>query len=79
MAEWMETQTLPKDKELEYWTINFDRSLQLQGARAGILVTSPKGESLKYVLQMHFPTSNNATEYEPLLHDLWIDTALGIR
>jgi hypothetical protein len=79
MAEWMETQTLPKDKELEYWTINFDRSLQLQGARAGILVTSPKGESLKYVLQMHFPTSNNATEYEALLHDLWIDTALSIR
>jgi hypothetical protein len=58
MAEWTEMQTPPKERGLEYWTINFDGSLQLQGAGAGILVTSPKGESLKYVLQMH-PTSNN--------------------
>jgi ribonuclease HI len=63
---------------LEYWTINFDRSLQLQGAGAGILVTSPKGESFKYVMQMHFPASNNAAEYEALLHGLRITTALGI-
>jgi hypothetical protein len=77
--EWTETQTPPKERELEYWTINFDGSLQLQGAGAGILVTSPKGESFKYVLQMHFPASNNATEYEALLHGLRIATALGIR
>jgi ribonuclease HI len=32
-----------------------------------------------YILQMHFPTSNNATEYEALLHGLRIATALGIR
>jgi hypothetical protein len=54
VAEWTETQTPPKERELEYWTINFDGSLQLQGAGAGILVTSPEGESFKYVLQMHF-------------------------
>jgi ribonuclease HI len=27
---------------------------------------------------MHFPASNNATEYEALLHGLRITTALGI-
>jgi ribonuclease HI len=27
---------------------------------------------------MHFPASNNAVEYEALLHGLWITTALGI-
>jgi hypothetical protein len=32
VAEWIETQTPPKERELEYWTINFDGSLQLQGA-----------------------------------------------
>jgi hypothetical protein len=79
VAEWTEIQTLPKKKELEYWTINFDGSLQLQGAGAGILVTSPKGESLKYVLQMHFLTSNSAAEYEALLHGLRIATAPDIR
>jgi hypothetical protein len=78
VAEWTETQTPPKEKELEYWTINFDESLQLQGAGAGILVTSPKGESFKYVLQMHFPASHNAAEYEAFLHGLRITTALSI-
>jgi hypothetical protein len=77
-VEWTETQTPPRERELEYWTINFDGSLQIQGAGAGILVTSPKGESVKYVLQMHFPASNNTAEYEALLHGLRIATALGI-
>jgi hypothetical protein len=27
VAEWTEIQTPPKEKELEYWTINFDGSL----------------------------------------------------
>jgi hypothetical protein len=78
IAEWRETQAPPKERKLEYWTINFDGSLQLQGVGAGILVTSPKGESFKYVLQMHFPASNNASEYETLLHGLRIAMALGI-
>jgi hypothetical protein len=78
VAEWTKTQTPAKERELEYWTINFDGSLQLQGARVGILVTSPKGESFKYVLQMHFPASNNAAKYEALLHGLRIATALAI-
>jgi hypothetical protein len=42
MAEWTETKSLPKERELKYCTINFDGSLQLQGAGAGILVTSPE-------------------------------------
>jgi hypothetical protein len=54
MAIWIEIQAPPKERELEYWTINFDGSLQLQGAVAGILITSPKRESFKYVLQIHF-------------------------
>jgi hypothetical protein len=76
--EWTEIQTPPKERELKYWTINFDRFVQLQGAGARILVTSSKGENFKYVLQMHFPACNNAAEYEALLHGLRIATALGI-
>jgi hypothetical protein len=78
MAEWTEIQTPPKERELEYWTINFDGSLQLQDAGACILVTSPEGESFKYVLQIHFLASNNAANYEALLHGLRITTALSI-
>jgi hypothetical protein len=29
VAEWMETQVPPKERELYYWTINVDGSLQL--------------------------------------------------
>jgi hypothetical protein len=78
VAEWIETQTPPKKRELEYWTINYDGSLQLQGAGTGILLTSPKGESFKYVLQMHFSVSHNAAKYEALLHGLRIAMVLGI-
>jgi hypothetical protein len=46
MAEWIEIQTPPNKRELEYWTINFDGSIQFQGAVAGILVTSLKGKVL---------------------------------
>jgi ribonuclease HI len=44
-----------------------------------MLVTSRKGESFKYVLQIHFPASNNAAKYEVLLHGLRIAMALSIR
>jgi ribonuclease HI len=78
VAEWTEMQTPPKERELEYWTINFDGSLQLQDVGAGILITTFKRESFKYVLQIYFPASNNAAEYEALLHGLRIATTLGI-
>jgi hypothetical protein len=78
VAEWIEVQTPPKERELEYWTINFDGSLQLQGTGARILVASPKVESFRYVLKMHFSASNNAAEYEALLHGLRITTTLSI-
>jgi hypothetical protein len=78
MAEWTEIQTPPNEREMEYWTINFDGFIQLQGAGAGILVTSPKRESFKYVMQMHFPASINIAEYEALLHGVRIVTSLGI-
>src|SRR5213083_43749 len=57
----------------------FDGSLMIEGAGAGIMLISPTGERLKYVLQIHFPASNNATEYEALLHGLRITISLGIR
>ena len=56
----------------------FDSSLMIEGAGAGIVLISPTGERLKYVLQIHFSASNNAAEYEALLHGLRITISLGI-
>jgi ribonuclease HI len=44
---------------------------------AGFVFTSPKGDKLQYVLQIHFRVSNNIAEYEALVHGLKL--ANGIR
>jgi ribonuclease HI len=57
----------------------FDGSLKLQGAGARILFIAPGGEQLKYALQLSFLASNNAAEYEALIHELNIAISLGIK
>src|SRR5204863_4330793 len=64
---------------LEYWTMYFDSSLMVEGAGAEIVLISPTGERLKYILQNYFPASNNVAEYEALLHGIRIAISLGIR
>ena len=49
------------------------------GLGAGIVLTSPKGNKLRYVLQIHFAASNNVAEYEALIHGLRPAKELGIR
>ena len=57
----------------------FDGSKMLNGSGAGIVIISPKGDKLKYVLQIHFDSSNNETEYEALLYGLRMAISLGVR
>jgi ribonuclease HI len=57
----------------------FDGALNLEGAGAGVLLISPQGEQLKYVLQIHYKASNNRAEYEALIHGLRIAVSLAIK
>jgi ribonuclease HI len=57
----------------------FDGSLKLEGASAGVLLISPMGEQLKYVLEIFWKVSNNEAEYEVLLHGLCLAASLGIK
>jgi ribonuclease HI len=57
----------------------FDGSLKLDGAGPGVLLISPTGEQLKYVLQIFWKFSNNEAEYETLLHGLRLSASLGIK
>jgi ribonuclease HI len=57
----------------------FDGSLMKTGAGAGLLFISPLGKHLRYVLHLHFPTSNNVAEYEALVNGLRIAIELGVR
>ena len=48
----------------------FDGAFSLQGVGAGVLLVTPTGEHLKYVIQMYFPremSTNKTAEYEGLL------------
>ena len=49
------------------------------GLGAGIVLASPKGDKLRYTLQIHFAASNNVAEYEALVHGLRLAKELGIR
>jgi ribonuclease HI len=68
----------PKERP-EHWIIYFDGALNLKGTGAGVLLISPQGEQLKYVLQIHYKASNNGAEYEALIHDHRIAVSLGIK
>jgi ribonuclease HI len=79
ISEWTEHQVPDSPEVTKVWTMYFDGSLKLQGAGAGILFIAPRGEQLKYALQLLFPASNNAAEYEALVHELSIAVSLGIK
>ena len=78
IAEWTEIQDPPPNKRPEHWIMYFDGALNLDGAGAGILFISPRGEQLKYVLQLLFKATNNTAEYEALIHGLRIVASLSI-
>jgi ribonuclease HI len=56
----------------------FDGSKSVEGAGARVVLVSPQGYKLKYVLWMSFPNaSNNETEYEALLPGMRMAKACG--
>jgi ribonuclease HI len=57
----------------------FDGSLMKMGAGVGLLFISPLGVHMRYIIRLHFPVSNNATEYEALVTGLRITVELGVR
>jgi ribonuclease HI len=78
MAEWRENQLPTPTERPKHWVMYFDGSLKLEGAGVGVLSICPKGEQLKYVLQIFWKVSNNEAEYKALLHGLRLAISLGI-
>jgi hypothetical protein len=77
-AEWLELQNTGLPNFSSVWTMYFDGSKRVQGAEAGVVLISPQGDKLKYVLRMSFPqASNNDVEYEALLHGMKMAKACG--
>ena len=79
LAEWTEAE-LPKEYgAYSNWIMHFDGSKMLAGLGAGIVLTSPTGDTVQYVLQILYTDSNNAAEYEALLYGLWMAVSMGIQ
>jgi hypothetical protein len=79
VAEWMEIQTPSVSIKHETWIMYFDGSVMKEGAGVGLVFISPLGVHMEYLVRLHFPTSNNATEYEALINGLRIAMELGIK
>src|ERR1043165_3593260 len=57
----------------------FDGSKMLNDAGAGVVLVSPRKDEMRYVLQIHFPATNNEAEYETLLYGMRMAISLGVR
>ena len=57
----------------------FDGSLIKKGADAGLVFVSPLRVCMRYMVRLHFPSSNNVAKYEALINGLRIGIELGIR
>jgi hypothetical protein len=77
-VEWLELQNIGPPDLSSVWTMYFEGSKRVAGAGARVVLISPQGDKLKYVLRMSFPhASNNKAEYEALLHCKRIAKAYG--
>ena len=48
----------------------FDGSLMKKGAGAGQVFVSPPRVRMRYMVRLHFPSSNNIMEYKALINGL---------
>jgi hypothetical protein len=78
IAEYTEAQ-MPELPDLSNcWTIYVDRSKRVLGAGAGVVLVSPQGDKMRYVLHMRFVNpSKNEVEYEAVLHGMRMVKACG--
>ena len=56
-----------------------DGSLMKKGAGAGLVFILPLGVHMRYMVHLHFLSSNNVAEYDTLINGLCIAIELGIR
>ena len=64
VVEWIKVQMPPAVIDPEYWTMYFVLPLRVR---------------MRYMVLIHFPSSNNVAEYEALINGLRITVELGIR
>ena len=57
----------------------FDGSRMKKDTGAGLVFVLPLGVRMRYMVRIHFPSSNNVAKYEALINGLCITVELGIQ
>ena len=63
----------------EYWMMYFNGSLMKRDTSMGLVFISPLRVRMRYMVHLHFPSSNNVAEYEASINGLRIAIELVIR
>jgi ribonuclease HI len=79
ITEWTDSGLRGIDELPDHWVMYFDRSYTMKGAGASVMLITPKGDALKYVVLVEFPATNNIPEYEGLVTGFRLAKNLGIR
>jgi hypothetical protein len=79
ITEWTDSGVRGISDLLDHWVMYFDRSYTLKGIGADVVLIPPEGDTLKYVIQIEFPATNNTVEYEGLVTGLRLAKELVIR
>ena len=79
VAEWTEAELRKEYDAYSNWIMHLDVSKMLAGLGVGVVLTSPTGDMVQYVLQILYTDSNNAAEYDALLHGLRMAISMGIQ
>nr|GEZ43338.1 reverse transcriptase domain-containing protein [Tanacetum cinerariifolium] len=68
-----------EEELLDPWTLFTDRSSCIDGSRAGLMLTNPKGAEFTYALRFRFNGTNNEAEYKALTAGLIITEQMVIQ
>ena len=78
IVEWTEVQMPLVVVNQEYWTMCFNGSLMKKGPSTGLVIVLPLEVRMRYMVRIHFPSSNNVAKYEALINGLRIAVELDI-
>ncbi|GKB81209.1 reverse transcriptase domain-containing protein [Tanacetum coccineum] len=75
----LDTSIEAKEELLDSWTLFTEGSSCVDGSRAGLILTNPKGAEFTYALRLRFDPTNNEAEYEALIAGLRIAEQMGVK
>ncbi|XP_021861026.1 uncharacterized protein [Spinacia oleracea] len=73
----IETSYHEEEVEEEKWEVAVDGSVTRLGSGAGVIITTPEGNTFEYAIKFSFHASNNEAEYEAAIAGVQICGAAG--